>query len=410
MPARASIHSTRRPLLTKVCTFCLLLSGCGTREAEPQPQSDEATTFATEYFVRMTAGAQKETGLTSVPAVRRLMQDSISTTGWLQAIPGTEFSVRSPVTGHFSPASQSLSLAVGQEISEGQSIGKISVFYSPQEIAQLVLAKEEADILIEQSQVTLDIAEEQLRNLTEKQASQAVAGTRLQELRAMAERARAALKSGQEKLPFLPQEPYDGSMRVVPVPVSALRAGIVTDVHVVPEQFVVQGDPLYTVVNWRTLWLRVPLFERDFQRVISNDPGIVSIPGEVVPVSVKAIEVPHAMPSGSRSLSRYYRIDNATLALRPGQPLPISVPVSQSEESIVVPRSSLLWDGLGDTWVYVRMDAEKFRRTRVETGPAPGEDVVIRRGLEPGDEVVTLGAETLYGEEFRGQLQAGDDD
>ena len=101
------------------------------------------------------------------------------------------------MTGYFSPETQSLSLSVGQEITEGQSLGNVSVFFSPQEIAQLVFAKEEADILIEQSKVTLDIAEEQLRNLTGNQASQAVAGTRLQELRAMAERARAALKSGQ---------------------------------------------------------------------------------------------------------------------------------------------------------------------------------------------------------------------
>lgn len=408
----ATEHCGARLVWLSLFGLCLQLPlvGCVKERTEAEIEPDEATSGTPEDVVRITEVAQKQAGLMFAPAIRRLTQDSIKTTGWLQAIPGTEVVVRSPVAGYFSPESESIALSVGQEIQAGQRLGQVRVFFTPQEVAQLVIAKEEADILIEQSKVTLDIAEEQLRNLADSQASKAVAGTRLQELRAMAERARAALKGGQDKLPFLPQEPYDGSMSAVPVLVSAIRAGVVTDVHVVPQQFVVQGDPLYSIVNWETLWLHVPLFERDYHRTGPDAPGLVSIPDASSPLSVNSVAVPHAMSPGSRTISRYYSIANPTGALRPGQPLPISIPASASAESILVPRSSLLWDGLGNTWVYVRVDAESFRRTRVETGSASGEDIVIRRGLDEGNEVVTLGAETLYSEEFRGQLQAGDDD
>ncbi|MDB5390922.1 MAG: hypothetical protein JWM11_6568, partial [Planctomycetaceae bacterium] len=78
-------------------------------------------------------------------------------------------------------------------------------------------------------------------------------------------------------------------------------------------------------------------------------------------------------------------------------------------EQLVIPSSALLWDEFGNTSVYVRSEIDSFRRQRVETGRHSGNQIVITRGLEAGAEVVSVGAESLHGQEFKGQAPVDDD-
>src|SRR4249919_385662 len=87
-------------------------------------------------------------------------------------------------------------------------LSEMKVLVSPQEQAQLVAAKEEADILINQSRVTKELAESQLNQL-KGIAKGAVAGTRLVELQEIIRRSSVAEQEALDKLPFLPKEPYD---------------------------------------------------------------------------------------------------------------------------------------------------------------------------------------------------------
>ncbi|MDA1229397.1 MAG: hypothetical protein O2856_01360 [Planctomycetota bacterium] len=119
----ASEHCGARLVWLSLIGLCfqLPLVGCVKQKTEAEIEPDEATSVTPEYVVRITEVAQKQAGLVFVPAVRRLTQDSINTTGWLQAVPGTEVVVRSPVAGYFSPESESLVLSVGQEVPAGHT-------------------------------------------------------------------------------------------------------------------------------------------------------------------------------------------------------------------------------------------------------------------------------------------------
>ena len=65
---------------------------------------------------------------------------------------------------------------------------------------------------------------------------------------------------------------------------------------------------------------------------------------------------------------------------------------------------------MGNPWVYVRESSDTFRRQRVQIGPVQNELAIIERGLNEKDEVVVVGAEVLYGEEFKSQIEVEDDD
>jgi hypothetical protein len=46
----------------------------------------------------------------------------------------------------------------------------------------------------------------------------------------------------------------------------------------------------------------------------------------------------------------------------------------------------------------------------VQIGPVQDGEVVVERGLNEREEVVTVGAEALYGQEFKRQISLEDDD
>jgi multidrug efflux pump subunit AcrA (membrane-fusion protein) len=105
-----------------------------------------------------------------------------------------------------------------------------------------------------------------------------------------------------------------------------------------------------------------------------------------------------------------YEIRNRDLALRVGQAVTVELPAGGAIEQVVIPRNAVLFDGLGNTWVYVRSDAETFRRQKIETGRLLSEEIVVTRGLAGGEDVVAVGAESLYGQEFKGMIPVDDDD
>jgi multidrug efflux pump subunit AcrA (membrane-fusion protein) len=173
---------------------------------------------------------------------------------------------------------------------------------------------------------------------------------------------------------------------------------------------VLQGDPLWTIADWSRLWLRVPIFEGDLPRLEGEESAEAALPGTHQMASARRVPAPQPTRPGLRTVDLFYELHSGGDTLRPGQPLPVSIPLGTSAERIVIPRSAVLWDGFGNAWVYLRTGEAIFRRQRVELGPPAGEGVVIERGLTPGDQLVTRGAATLHGEEFKGQLQAEDDD
>ena len=88
----------------------------------------------------------------------------------------------------------------------------------------------------------------------------------------------------------------------------------------------------------------------------------------------------------------------------------MELPTGNTAKQVVVPKSAVLWDGMDNAWVYLEEEDNLFRRQRIRVGPTTGEAVVVEHGLSEGESIVTVGAEALYGEEFKGQIQVLEDD
>lgn len=378
---------------------CVLALGCAETE---RPSDEDAADAPSARNVEISEDSQRLAGIETQIVESVTVAGTREMVGWLTVPPGREVDVKAPATGFV----RLPKLQLGAAVAAGDELGKLHVFLSPQEEAQVVALKEEADILLHQAQVTLDLTERQLSNL--KGATDVVAGIRIQELEERARKARVAVREAKEKLQFLPPEPYKLPLQLKPVDLHAPVKGRVVRLEVADGQLVVAGDPLATIGDWSELWCRIPVFNADLVSFDTAQPASAAAAGE--PRVATYVPNPVPLEPGRRTVDLYYAVANEDGKLRSGEPMSLNLPLAASQQAILIPASAVLWDSWGDGWVYVRNRTTSFTRRRIELHTSPGGRYRVTRGLAAGDEVVVQGAATLFAEQFKGQIQAGEDD
>jgi biotin carboxyl carrier protein len=186
------------------------------------------------------------------------------------------------------------------------------------------------------------------------------------------------------------------------------RAGVVTQVGARPGEIVQPGQVLLAISD-----LTEPL-----ARIAWTDGAPATPPGRltVQPLdqsgrSASALLVGPAFdvdPLTQRPAFNY-RLTHSWPGLAVGLPVAASVPTGPSEGGAIrVPAAAVVqWEGL--LWAYVERAPGQFSRVRVRTTTALPGGWAMRGGIKPGDRIVTAGAEQLLSEEFRAQVQVGDE-
>lgn len=162
-----------------------------------------------------------------------------------------------------------------------------------------------------------------------------------------------------------------------------------------------------------------------FQRLIAREDVLLQVtlpPGQAVaspPTSAFAVLADgsrarlHFVSPATRTdpriqgVSFFYTAAAAT-GLLPGMSVLVFMPAETAVHGVMVPPTAIVW-WQGRAWIYLRSGKDRFARRAITTDvPAPDGSYVVR-GLSPGGEVVTRGAQMLLSEELRGQLHAGGD-
>ena len=100
----------------------------------------------------------------------------------------------------------------------------------------------------------------------------------------------------------------------------------------------------------------------------------------------------------------------AATGVLPGMNLVALLPSGPAVPGVTVPATAIVW-WKNRAWVYRPVGADAFSRTEIPTGlPAPGGGFIVKAADLPNtSEIVTRGAQLLLSEEFRAQIQLGDD-
>ncbi|PQO46827.1 efflux RND transporter periplasmic adaptor subunit [Blastopirellula marina] len=390
--------------------FCCLF-GCqvgGLEETRQADDDDDVGSLA--GTVRLEEAAQEAVGIQTALVALQPLPEVLKLSGWLAAIPGKESVVKARVTGIYEAKPEGAGLAIGVSVASGENLGSLRTVLTPQEETQLVLAKEEADVLMNQALVSKQLAENQLRAIEQNDANNAIAGSRLLELRETIARNEVAYQEARDKLSFLPNEPYANQLELRSVSLTAPFSGQISTVNVAANQLVIQGDPLWTVSDWTELWIKAPVFVEDLPRLSADKEAAVRQPGSRETTSAQRVDVAVASAPGRRTSDLYFLVQNPAGNLRPGHPVELELTLSETADRLVVPRSAIVWDGMGNAWLYVKTGEEEFLRRQVTLGPGNEDFIAVEQGVREGEEIVVQGAQSIYGEEFKGQLQVEDDD
>src|SRR5215472_7478508 len=182
-------------------------------------------------------------------------------------------------------------------------------------------------------------------------------------------------------------------------------SGYVTERNALPNMYVQPESKLYTVADLSTVWVYAQIFQTDIGRIKPGDPATVTVdsyPGRTFKGRVDFI-LPQ-VDMATRTVKVRLAFANPGLLLKPGMFVDV-VLKAPAGKGVVIPASAIFHSGTRNL-VFVNKGEGNFEPREVEFGSRVGDDIVIQKGLKPGDSVVTS-ANFLIDSEAQLQAAAG---
>jgi membrane fusion protein, heavy metal efflux system len=330
--------------------------------------------------ITLTEQAEKRLGISTVPMARRSVPRSRAVGGEVIVPPGQTLTVSAPVAGTVLAALP----PAGTAIKRGQAVLRLYPLPASADLTSAAVRLDTARKRAQRAEQLLKDEAGSQRSVEEAQAELALA-----EAQSAAVRPRLASGAGRGALA-----------------VTSPQSGVLQNVFVGPGQSVAAGAPLFQVDAVSVLWVRVPIYVGDLGGVQVGQPVEVQPLGADAAAGLRTAEPVAAPPTANAeaaSTDLIFKLDNAAGGFRAGQRVRVSLPLTGSEEGLVVPWSAVVHDIHGGTWVYARTAPRTYSRRRVEVRHVLGAGeglALLGRGPEVGAEVVAVGAAELYGTEF----------
>ena len=162
------------------------------------------------------------------------------------------------------------------------------------------------------------------------------------------------------------------------------------------------GAAIFEIVDLKEVWIRVPVFVGDLARIdrkSSVQVGDLNMhPGDRT-FTATSVEAPPSANPLAATVDLYFCLNNGDQNLTPGQRVGVSIPLSSSEANLCVPWGAIVYDVQGGSWIYQQVAPQTYKRQRVLLRFVKDGTAVLAAGPAVGTEVVTQGAQELFGTE-----------
>ena len=164
--------------------------------------------------------------------------------------------------------------------------------------------------------------------------------------------------------------------------------GLVADGTPVAGQVVAANAIVFHIVDPAKLWVEALSFQAPSE---NHDATMLTADGRSRPVVFRGA----GLAGRNQTVPLHFAIETDARGLRLGQFVTVLTSNGQPTRGIAVPRTAVVRASNGQELVYEHVSAERFAPRPVRTAPLDGERVLIEAGVEPGQRVVTQGAELL---------------
>lgn len=262
----------------------------------------------------------------------------------------------------------------------------------------------------------LDIARitELTNSYANAQAQLQIADAKLEVARSAFERARSLVQSA--ALPKKEAELAEANFRTDQAALASAQSQVKTLAATAQQEW---GPVIGKAIVERSPVV-VRLIEREqFLVQVTLSPGVslAQTPGTALsqaPSRTTNIDLTYISPATRtdpriQGLSYFFAAPGDS-GLLPGMNTIVYVPSGRTYEGVFVEDTAIVrWHG--ESWVYLRLDPQTFRRHPISTDQPVSDDDYVVRDIPPGSEIVVQGAQVLLSEEAKSELRGtGDND
>jgi len=393
-----------RTFIIYVCSLSVLITVCGCTKKAPSKEKSQPPAVVHNPVketdlttVTLTPAAESRLGISLATVEKQTIRKNRTYGGEVVPVSGRSVTLTAPLSGTLLLPENGTVPVAGRQIEVSEPI------YS------LLLALPQRDILTVQEEVALRRADFELAEKAVKRAQQLLgdkAGSfkELEQAQAQLSKAMASQEVAKARLELLEKGEIDSagegiSSLIVRSPI----AGIIQKVHASPSQTVTVSEALVEIVSIDPVWIKVPVYVGDLSNIDPDKPARVHSLGDFAAIEARSAEPVLASFSAdpeSATLDIFYELPNTDFSYRPGQKVSVTITLKVSEQTLVVPYSSIVYDMYGGAWVYANTAPQKYVRRRVELLHVLDGLAVLSRGPTVGTKVVSAGAAELFGTEF----------
>jgi cobalt-zinc-cadmium efflux system membrane fusion protein len=363
--------------------LALSLTACHSKD-----NSEAAATAPSEHPAVVQINPKAHQEIESQPAESRPLRNELVVQGRIQYSPDRYVKISSPLGGVVREVHGKL----GRPVARDEPLLTIE---SPDIItayAQLTRADADRDLARRSHSVAADLY--RVKALPKKDLEQAE--NDLKRMEAEYQRTRERLLTLKVPASELDQPPTKRKI-TGRFELKSSLGGIIVEKNVSVGQLIDQNAALYTVANLDVLQAIGDIYERDLRAV---KPGLpVAITVESSPEERYMGVVRHVgdvVDPTSRTIKIRCDVENWDHKLKVDVFTRIMVDLGSQEAVLAVPRKAVIQ--LADqAFVFVRRSPEEYERREVVLGPASGDLIEIRRGLEAGEQIAVTGTLLLEG-------------
>ncbi len=399
------------------CLWFFSSAGCRTdksesvgREAASKSAGRISTNKKGQAVVSLDADTQRRIGLKTEEMRPATLDAEVAAYGKLQEDPSGVFVLRAPISGTLRRTAGSGWPGIGQTVADGVTVGSVEPRLAPMDRLTLADRLSAARADLESSSSTLVAARSAYERAAKLNAdSKNVSDRAVQEAEARMRGEEARVKAARETVQILESSLKVSASAVLSATLVVERGGQIVEVLAQPGESVEAGQPVLRAARFSSLIARVDLPAGQVLAAPVNAARISSLGHEETPLQGQRLAFAAAVDPNTQGQAFLFRVENPSGALRPG--LSVTAYLRKPGEvrkGTTVPPSAII-RAAGKTWVYVQQQADKFVRCEVTTDYMPGGRVFVSGELGDQGRIVTVGAQTLFSEESKSQIQVGDE-
>jgi len=350
-------------MIRRFASFLLVASliGCTTKKASP-PNPE--------------AGSRS---LQTAPVQFRTVAVEIALSANIQPDPAQVIHVFAPVSGRL----VALAVKTGDTVRAGQTVASVQSSDAASARSDYEKAKAQAER-----------SEAALRRTSLLFQHEVVAAKDLEDAKAQAASDKSDLERTRARLELL------GLHEAAPadkVSVRAPRSGVVIETTSATGEFSKSLDasnPLLTIADLSSIWVIGNSYEQDLESIVRGAPVVITT--DAYPSQTWHSQIAHVsdvVDPTTRTVKVRVVLNNPERKLKPDMFATIHLTRPQRRVA-VVPATAVLHEG-NDAFVIVQKEKSGFIKRSVEVEKTGPQEILLRSGLQPGDVIVTSGAEFL---------------